>query len=103
MIMTPLAWQYPADRYYYGWYTQEWFSPDEEMTDSDIKSIVVDRLRENHHTKDDYIRVDAEHGVVVLSGQVSSPLVKRAAGDDAWDVRGVKDVSNQLEITQLVS
>jgi osmotically-inducible protein OsmY len=90
MTKSPLASQYPADRYYYGWYTQEWFSPDEEMTDMDIKSIVVDRLRDNLNTQDDYIRVDVEHGVVVLSGQVTAPLVKRSAGDDAWDVRGVR-------------
>jgi osmotically-inducible protein OsmY len=96
MAMRPLVWPQPASRYYYDWYTQA--SPEEEMTDPDIKSIVVDRLRENPHSKDDDIRVDVEHGVVVLSGDVSSPLAKRAGDDDAWDVRGVKDVSNQLEI-----
>jgi len=50
----------------------------------------------NEHTKDDDIKVDVEQGVVILGGEVSSWLAKRAAGDDAWDTPGVVDVSNQL-------
>lgn len=50
--------------------------------DGEIKSIVVDRLRENSFTNDHEIKVD----------------VKQAAGDDAWDPRGVADVSDQLQI-----
>lgn len=88
-------WVYPADRYYYDWYGSP---PEEEMTDGDIKSILVERLRESPHTKDESIRVDVEHKVAVLSGEVSSSLAKRAAGDDAWDTRGVVDVSNQLQV-----
>jgi osmotically-inducible protein OsmY len=36
--------------------------------------------------------------VVILTGDVSSPLAKRAAGDDAWETPGVVDVSNQLQV-----
>ena len=86
-------WTYPDERYYYGWWGQV---PLAEPTDGDIKSNVVDRLRENPHTKDDDIKVDVKQGVVVLGGEVSSWLAKRAAGDDAWDTPGVVDVSNQL-------
>lgn len=93
--MTP--WLYPSQRYYYGWYA----APiSDEPTDGEIKSIVVDRLRENEFTKDDYISVDVKKQVVILTGTVSSALAKRAAGDDAWDTRGVSDVSNQLEISE---
>lgn len=96
MMMYP-AWQYPADRYYYGWYG----SPAPmEPTDGDIKSKVVDRLRENPATKDDDFTVDVKKDVVILTGQVSSTLAKRAAGDDAWDTAGVADVSNQLEVSR---
>ncbi len=95
MMLFP-PWVYPYDRYYYGWYD----SPvaDAPPTDHEIKATIVDRLRENPHTKDDDIQVDVEKGVVILAGEVSSARAKRAAGDDAWDCRGVCDVSNQLTI-----
>lgn len=87
-------WTYPQDRYYYGWYDVE----PPVITDRDIKAEVVDRLRANPYTEDDDITVDVEHDVVILTGEVSSSRAKRAAGDDAWDVAGVVDVSNQLRV-----
>lgn len=94
-MFTPYpAWTYPDERYYYGWYDTE-----PVRTDGDIKAIVVERLRDNPCTKDDDITVDVERDVVILTGDVSSPRAKRAAGDDAWDTRGVVDVSNQLRVT----
>jgi osmotically-inducible protein OsmY len=88
-------WQYPSERYYYGWYGEEGpFA----TTDGEIKSKVVDRLRENPHTKDHVLEVDVKKGVVILTGEVSSAVAKRAAGDDCWDTAGVVDVSNQLTV-----
>lgn len=95
MLFPP--WQYPYDRYYYPWYDSPAVDP--TPTDHEIKATVVDRLRDNPHTEDDDIQVDVEKGVVILTGQASSPRAKRAAGDDAWDCRGVSDVSNQLTIS----
>jgi osmotically-inducible protein OsmY len=94
-ILTPglNPWQYPGDRYYYGWYNQP---PQSEPTDGEIKSKVVDRLRVNPHTKDHDLQVDVKKSVVILTGEVSSAVAKRAAGDDCWDTAGVVDVSNQL-------
>jgi len=86
-------WQYPSDRYYYGWYNQP---PQSKPTDGDIKSEVVDRLRVNPHTKDHDLQVDVKQSVVILTGKVSSAVAKRAAGDDCCDTAGVVDVSNQL-------
>jgi hypothetical protein len=83
------------DRYYYDWYDS---MPPLEPSDSEIKSQLVDQLRVNPHTSDEVIRVDVEHKVVVLTGEVSSSRTKRAAGDDAWDTRGVVDVSSQLHV-----
>lgn len=95
MLFPP--WQYPYDRYYYPWYDSS--ETDPPPTDHEIKATVVDQLRENPHTRDDDIQVEVEQGVVILTGEVSSPKAKRAAGDDAWDSRGVCDVSNQLSIS----
>jgi len=63
--------------------------------------VVVDRLGEDPHTKEDETRVDVTQAVVVLGGEVSSSLAKRAAGDDARDTPGVADVSNQLVVARL--
>jgi osmotically-inducible protein OsmY len=88
-------WMYPTARYYYDWYD----APPPPPTDGAIKSMVVDRLRENPHTRQFDLKVDVKQGVVILGGEVASALAKRAAGDDAWDTPGVADVSNQLAIT----
>jgi hypothetical protein len=99
MYPTPFpAWNYPPERYYYGWWNEP--RPPAEPSDREIKSQLVDRLRENPHTKDAEIRVDVKQRVVILGGDVSSWLAKRSAGDDAWDTPGVVDVSNQLVIRQ---
>ncbi len=95
MMYPAVPWVYPEARYYYGWYGVR---PDAPPTDQEIKSALVDQLRANPHTSDDYIQVDVKQHVVVLGGAVSSPVAKRAAGDDAWDTPGVVDVSNQLRV-----
>lgn len=59
---------------------------------------MIERLHRNPHPKDETIKVDVKQKVVILGGEVSSWLAKRAAGDDAWDTRGVVDVSNILTI-----
>jgi osmotically-inducible protein OsmY len=91
--------QYPSERYYDGWYTgQPEITQRDPQTDGQIKSEVVDRLRQNMHTKDHTLAVNVQSGVVVLTGDVSTVLAKRAAGDDSWDTPGVVDVSNQVRV-----
>lgn len=87
-------WVYPAERYYYDWYANDPVNP----TDGEIKSAVVDRLRANHLTQPFKIKVDVDQQVVILGGDVDSPIAKRSAGDDAWDTPGVVDVSNQIRV-----
>ncbi|MDQ4131914.1 MAG: BON domain-containing protein [Actinomycetota bacterium] len=89
-------WSYPVERYYYGWYEDPLAPP---PTDRDIKSMIVERLRQNPFTADEEITVDVKHDVVILNGEVGSTRAKRAAGDDAWDTPGVVDVSNQLSVS----
>jgi osmotically-inducible protein OsmY len=87
---------YPDDRYYYNRYTEPARPAPVSRSDGDIKSDVVNRLRENVHTAPHTLEVNVQSGVVILAGEVSTPLAKRAAGDDSWDTPGVVDVSNQL-------
>lgn len=91
--MYPL-WPYPPTRHHHDWYATPPVSP----TDGEIKAAVIERLRENPHTRDDDIRVDVSQRVVVLGGRIASAHGKRAAGDEAWDTPGVADVSNQLVV-----
>jgi osmotically-inducible protein OsmY len=90
-------WTYPEQRYYYSWLD---VPVPVEPTDGEIKKAVIERLHRDPHTKDEDIKVDVKQKVVILGGEVSSWLAKRAAGDDAWDTRGVVDVSNILTIRQ---
>ena len=91
----PMLWNYPEERYYDRWYTDP---PEAQLTDAEIKSRLVERLRVNPATKDETLRVDVKMGVVILNGTVPSTLAKRAAGDDAWDTPSVTDVSNQIMV-----
>ena len=93
MAWTGEPWTYPESRYYYDWRD---VPPPREPSDGEIKAFVVERLRDNPHTKDADIKVDVKQRVVVLGGDVPSWVAKRSAGDDAWDTPGVVDVSNQL-------
>lgn len=90
-------WSYPTGRYYDSWFGTDPPPAEREFSDGEINAVIVDRLHTNPHTQDDTIKVDVKQRVVILGGEVSSWLAKRAAGDDAWDTRGVVDVSNQLE------
>ncbi|HEX6421331.1 MAG TPA: BON domain-containing protein [Acidimicrobiales bacterium] len=70
----------------------------EAPTDREMKSALVGRLRENLYTQDARIRVEVGNRVVVLRGAVPTAMAKRVAGEDAWNVPGVLDVSNQLTV-----
>jgi CBS domain-containing protein len=95
-------WMSPLDRYYYTWYAPETTVGTPVLrTDREIKSEVVERLRRNPFTKEHTLRVDVKNGVVVVQGSVASRVAKRSAGDDCWDVEGVADVSNQLQVTDV--
>ncbi len=91
---------YPPTRYYYDRGVQQRSQKTmvSDRSDGQVKSDVVNRLRDNVHTKDHKLTVNVHGGAVVLEGDVSSALAKRAAGDDAWDTPGVVDVSNQLHV-----
>ena len=90
-----MPWITGIGRTYYGWQDV----PRAVLPgDRELKSVLVDRLKENIFTQDARIRVEVDHRVVVLGGEVDSPIAKRVAGDDAWDTPGVRDVSNQLVV-----
>ncbi len=97
-MMSP--WAYPENRYYYEWYAEE---QEHGRSDMEIKQDLLDRLRTGPYEDQYHLDVDVKKGVVILTGTASTPVAKRAAGDDAWDTRGVTDVSNQIIVQRLAA
>ncbi len=90
-----MAWITTTERTTYGWHDV----PNADVpTDREMKSALVHRLNENLYTQDAQIRVEVTDRVVVLVGEVETHVIRRVAGEDAWDVPGVVDVSNQLSV-----
>jgi osmotically-inducible protein OsmY len=96
-MMSP--WAYPENRYYYEWYAEE---PSDERSDMEIKQDLLGQIRSGPYADQYDIDVDVKKGVVILTGTASTSVAKRAAGDDAWDTRGVTDVSNQIQVRSTV-
>lgn len=88
-------WAYPENRYYYEWYADQ---SEDDRSDGDIKQDLLDQIRTGPYEDQYDIEVDVKKGVVILTGTATTSVAKRAAGDDAWDTRGVTDVSNQIQV-----
>ena len=96
-MMSP--WAYPENRYYYEWYADE---QTHERSDGEIKQHLLDQIRTGPYEDQYDIEVDVKKGVVILTGTAKTTVAKRAAGDDAWDTRGVTDVSNQIQVKSAI-
>jgi osmotically-inducible protein OsmY len=96
-MMSP--WAYPENRYYYEWYEEE---PSDERSDMEIKQDLLDQIRSGPYAEQYDIDVDVKKGVVILTGTAATTVAKRVAGDDAWDTRGVTDVSNQIQVRSTI-
>lgn len=70
-------------------------------TDSHIRKDVVDALTRCPTLKGDSIEVAVKDGAVRLTGKVKFWDNRRLAGDAAWSVSGVSDVSNLLIVERL--
>ena len=92
-MMSP--WAYPENRYYYEWYAH---ASNDERSDAEIKQDLLDQIRSGPYAHQYDIDVGVKKGVVILTGTATTTVAKRAAGDDAWDTRGVTDVSNQIQV-----
>lgn len=92
-------WAYPENRYYYEWYAEE---SGDERSDGEIKQDLLDQIRTGPYADQYDIDVDVKKGVVILTGTASTTVAKLAAGDDAWDTRGVTDVSNQIQVRSTI-
>ena len=72
------------------------------QTDAQIAGQVQSSLRSDTNISSQGIEVQAEQGIVTLSGEVTSDAERALAGIDAAKVTGVKTVVNNLVVAQAV-
>ncbi|MBI3976939.1 MAG: BON domain-containing protein [Chloroflexi bacterium] len=85
------------------YYVPEYYGPyrgEIRRSDADVRRDVESILFYDSWVPSEDIKIDVKEGVVTLAGTVRSAFEKRAAGDDAWDVPGVRDVCNNLTIVE---
>ncbi len=66
--------------------------------DDRIREDVIDRLTEHGEIDASDIDVQVQNGEATLTGMVADRFQKRAAEDVTWDVPGVREVRNVLEV-----
>ena len=68
-------------------------------SDDDIASDVRSALTLDYEVPEDRITVSVYNGTVILTGTVDWYYQSRAAADDAAQIKGVKDVDNDIVVT----
>lgn len=72
-----------------------------DMTDEEIRDVVVEQLREYPNVDADWIDVDVRNGFVTLSGRVGTGGEVQVAAQVLDDVLGIDDYSNELVVDEL--
>jgi osmotically-inducible protein OsmY len=93
----------------YGGYGQQWNEMNGphvgrgpknfQRSDERVKEDVCNRLEQNGQIDASEINVRMKNGVVTLTGSVEDRQMKRLAEDIAENAPGVKEVQNQLRVT----
>jgi hypothetical protein len=68
-------------------------------SDSQIAADVQSKISSDANVPDKQLTINANNGMVTLSGTVSSEAARTAAASDAGQVSGVKTVINNLQVT----
>ena len=68
-------------------------------TDAQVASDVQTKLNSDNAIPDKQLNINANNGVVTLTGTVSNDAARNAAANDAAQVEGVKTVVNNLQVT----
>jgi hyperosmotically inducible protein len=67
-------------------------------SDDELKELVLDQIEELIKIGGEYIEVDVKDGVVTLHGEVYRPRLKAMAVGAVWELSGVRDCRNLIEI-----
>ena len=74
------------------------FAADKPVSDDLITNLVRIKLAEDSEVKGGALDVDTKAGIVTLSGKVQSQKQKDKAEKLAHKVKGVKSVTNQIQV-----
>ncbi len=67
-------------------------------TSEQIRDEIIELINENDAIQPKDIEVIVSDGIVTLRGQVQDELAREEAEQAAWEVLGVTEVDNQLEV-----
>jgi osmotically-inducible protein OsmY len=67
-------------------------------SDQDLREIILEQLRRIGIPEEEFISVAVLEGVVKLDGLVSQPQTKAAAAGIVWELSGVQDCLNFIDI-----
>src|SRR5512134_1549261 len=73
----------------------------DNMSDADLKDLVLQQLREYPELDVDLIEVNVDDGRVSVSGRVGTEQEVQQIGHVLTDVLGVRSLSNELVIDEL--
>ncbi|HEX3153456.1 MAG TPA: BON domain-containing protein, partial [Candidatus Angelobacter sp.] len=68
-------------------------------TDAQVASDVQNKINGDSSIPDKQLNINANNGVVTLTGTVASDAARNAAANDAAQIEGVKTVVNNLEVS----
>jgi osmotically-inducible protein OsmY len=69
--------------------------------DNEIDSLITKQLAEYHFLKGEWIDVKSADGVVKLEGEVYRPELKAFAAKTAWELSGVQDCINLIQLKEV--
>lgn len=75
-------------------------SPGEQWDDNKIHAEVKAKLTTDHFSNITNIDVNVTNGVVTLAGEVPNEKIKAEAEAEARSVKGVKNVTNRLQVSE---
>jgi hypothetical protein len=95
----------PSEDYYSGYYwcNEPYDSSDivdRRKTDDELKNKVNGNLRKNERIDLSHIEVYVKNSAVTLKGSVKTYEERGLAGQAAWNVSGVSEVFNDLQVTE---
>src|SRR5438445_10188546 len=67
-------------------------------TDAQVASDVQNKINGDSNIPDKQLNINANNGVVTLTGTVASDAARNSAGNDTAQIEGVKTVVNNLEV-----
>src|SRR6476661_1938354 len=67
-------------------------------TDAQVASDVQNKINGDSSIPDKQLNINANNGVITLTGTVASDAARNAAANDAAQIEGVKTVVNNLEV-----